>query len=77
MKITVRRWGNSLAIRIPKVFAVQLGIESGREVNIDATDDAIRISKPDETLSDLLSRVTQDNLHGETDAGDALGSEVW
>lgn len=77
MKIIVRKWGNSLAVRIPKVFAIQLGIEQGKDVNIETIKDAIVISKSTNELSTLLEQVTADNLHSETDTGSVTGSELW
>ncbi len=77
MKITVRRWGNSLAIRIPKLFALKLGITSGKDMCIDATEDSLVLSHPTETLSQLLERVLPENIHGETDTGTPTGAEQW
>ncbi|MCK5015738.1 MAG: AbrB/MazE/SpoVT family DNA-binding domain-containing protein [Candidatus Peribacteraceae bacterium] len=77
MKITVRQWGNSLAVRIPKIFAVQLGIESGIDMKIDATDSSIILSKSENNLLKLLKQITPENLHRETDTGETSGSEIW
>ena len=34
MRVRVQKWGNSLAIRIPKPFAVEAGVEQGAEVEL-------------------------------------------
>ena len=34
MKTKIQKWGNSLAVRLPKAFAEQAGIENGSDVQI-------------------------------------------
>lgn len=77
MKITIRQWGNSLAVRIPKLFAVEMGIESGKEVELDLQDKSLIISAPENTLEDLLQKVTPENRHTETNTGFTKGLETW
>jgi antitoxin MazE len=66
MKTRVQKWGNSLAVRIPKSFAVELGFEDGSPAEMSLEDGAIVI-KPDRDkvwdLDALLAGVTDDNLH--------------
>jgi virulence-associated protein VagC len=38
MRARVQRWGNSLALRIPKAFATETGLESGSEVELTLDD---------------------------------------
>jgi antitoxin MazE len=80
MRIRVQKWGNSLALRIPKSFAAETALGQGAEV--DLTLEAGRLvvtplTHPEYTLDALLSRITPDNLHRETDTGPAVGDEVW
>ena len=77
MKITLKQWGNSLAIRIPKVFAVQMGIENGREVDIELKDNQIIISPEEPSLNEMLKNITPEVLHGEMETGPVTGKEVW
>ncbi|MEI8230218.1 MAG: AbrB/MazE/SpoVT family DNA-binding domain-containing protein [Candidatus Peregrinibacteria bacterium] len=77
MKTTIRSWGNSLAVRIPKAYAVHLGIISGKEVELSMELGALRISSLDQKLESLLEKVTAENLHGETDTGAPIGKEIW
>lgn len=77
MRIHLTKWGNSLGIRLPKIFAVQMGVDTESEVEIEVHKGAIVISKPKESLSALLKTLTPDMLHGETGTGDAVGKEVW
>lgn len=79
MKTHIQRWGNSLAVRIPKVVAQELGIGEDTTVELDMVDDAlvIRVAASEISLEQLLASITDDNLHGEVDTGPAVGAEVW
>jgi antitoxin MazE len=80
MVTRILKWGNSLGLRIPKSFAKQAGVEEGSAVDIALEGDhlVIRAVKSKEyRLSDLLSQVREDNLHGEISTGDAVGREAW
>jgi antitoxin MazE len=77
MRIKLTKWGNSLGIRLPKIFALQIGMTAGGEVEVDMRDDGIIISKPKESLDEMLRSITPDMLHGESDTGDAVGDEAW
>ncbi len=77
MKAVIQKWGNSLAIRLPKAFAVQLGITEGREVDMNMAKDGLHISPAKESLEELLAKITPENLHGETMTGIPVGREIW
>jgi antitoxin MazE len=80
MRGKVQRWGNSLAIRIPKVLAMQIGLEEQGEVDISVVDTQIVVSPAAPspyTLDRLLAGVTQDNRHAEVSTGSSMGNEVW
>lgn len=77
MKTTIRAWGNSLAVRIPKAFAIHMGIDAGKEVELSLESDGLRISSADSDLRALLARVTPENAHGEVQTGSAIGREIW
>lgn len=79
MIAAVAKWGNSLALRIPSVFAREIGVREGVAVEISVTDGALLV-RPVENLhvydlDDLLRRITEDNRHGEVSAGKAAGNE--
>ncbi|MFQ5709329.1 MAG: AbrB/MazE/SpoVT family DNA-binding domain-containing protein [bacterium] len=80
MRVQVQKWGNSLAIRIPKSFAKETKIEQGTVVDLSAVKGTL-IAKPineyEYSLEELLAGVTKENLHAEVDTGDAIGQEVW
>jgi antitoxin MazE len=80
MKTRVQKWGNSLALRIPKSFADEVGIRKESSVEVSLTDGKLvitPITKPKLTLEQLLAKVTEDNLHHEIDTGPATGNEAW
>ncbi len=80
MKVKIQKWGNSLAVRIPKSFAVQTEIEQDSLVSLSVFDGAIIVKpekrKPKYTLEELLEGVTEENLHGEIDFGKPVGKEM-
>jgi len=72
MQSKIQKWGNSLAVRIPKGFADHLSLSNGRTVEIRDVKGAITISpvkedKPD--LVALLAGINKENLHAESDFG--------
>lgn len=80
MRSKVRRWGNYLAIRIPKALAVEAGLVDKATVEVRATRGILAIVLVREgtpTLKQLLSRVTAENLHDEADLGVPEGREAW
>jgi antitoxin MazE len=79
METRVQKWGNSLALRIPKPFASQIGLEPNSlvELSLRGTELVIALVKsPGLKLDDLLAQVTEHNLHDEVDTGPAVGDEV-
>ncbi len=79
MKSKVQRWGNSLAMRIPKFIAKQLELSSGSEVDISLQNEKIIIQtvKKKYSLQELLSKISEDNRHDEKDFGEPMGGEIW
>jgi antitoxin MazE len=76
----VQKWGNSLALRIPKAFALDAQLDNNSVVEVSLVDGQIVIKPVTSqawSLEQLLSGVTSNNLHHETDTGDAVGNEVW
>jgi antitoxin MazE len=80
MQARVQKWGNSLAVRIPKSFASQSHLAQNSVVEMTVENGRIillPLSPPGVTLSHLLEGVTTDNLHGETETGTSAGQESW
>ena len=80
MLTKVQKWGNSLALRIPKSFAADAQLKNDSVVEVTLVDGQIvvkPVAAPKWTLDQLLEGVTADNLHHETDTGNPAGNEVW
>lgn len=79
MNSRVQKWGNSLAVRIPKTLADEIGLREDSPVDLALDGGALVIvPRPDGALSldDLLAGVTDGNLHPEKETA-AAGREVW
>jgi len=80
MQTKIQKWGNSLAVRIPKPFAEEAQLKSGASVDLSVDDGRIIIdphTAQEYRLEDLLNGVTKQNLHAEVDTGGVVGREVW
>jgi len=79
MKVQIQKWGNSLALRIPKSFAIESNIAQGStvEVSIEKGKIVVFPVEPKLTLDDLLAEITPETLHGEIDMGPSVGKEIW
>jgi len=78
MRTKIQRWGHSLALRIPKPFAIEAKLVDRTEVDLTVTNGRLVVTaatKPPQSLDDLLSRVTKRNLHEEVDTGTPVGKE--
>lgn len=77
MTTTIKKWGNSLAIRIPQPIAKTINISDGSEVTLKVTGKEIRIIPKEKipTLEDLLAQITPDNRHNYIDF-DRKGKEL-
>jgi len=80
METTIRKWGNSLGIRIPKIFAEEMKINDGTKVSLELNSKSI-IIKPKQKavfmLNDMLEQITDENTHNEVDTGASEGKEEW
>jgi antitoxin MazE len=80
MTTTIQKWGNSLALRIPKTLARDSNLENGSVVNLAVRKGRVIIElaeKPKYSLDDLLKGVSKKNIHGSVDTGQPVGREVW
>ncbi len=80
MLTKVQKWGNSLAVRIPKAFAEELGLENNAVVEMALVGDklVVQAAAPRPwTLEDLLAQVTPENIHEEVESGESVGREAW
>lgn len=80
MLTKVQKWGNSLALRIPKAFAIDAQLENDSFVEITIVEGQIiitPIAAPSWTLEELLAGINKKNIHQEVDTGVATGNEAW
>ena len=80
MRAKVQKWGNSLAIRVPRPFAEELGLRQDSDVDMLLEQHELVI-KPVSTarfsLRELLASVTEANLHREVENSGPVGRETW
>jgi antitoxin MazE len=80
MQATIQKWGNSLALRIPKAFAEQTKVKKGSRVNITLKGGRVivePVKRRKYTLQQLVSKITPGNRHSETNWGKPEGKEIW
>ena len=80
MQARVQKWGNSLAVRIPKSFASQSHLGQNSVVEMSVENGKIilfPVPQQETTLGQLLEGVTAENLHCEVNTGTAVGQEAW
>lgn len=80
MQTQIKKWGNSLALRIPKIYVDQMAFYPDSPVAITIIDGKLIIEplqEPELTLDELLAQITADNVHREIDTGPDVGNEVW
>lgn len=76
----VQKWGNSLALRIPRPFALEVGLAENSEVEISLVDGRIVVQPLGRVrfdLAELLEKVTPSNRHAEVEVGGPVGEEAW
>lgn len=80
VRTKVQKWGNSLAVRIPRSFADEVGLSDGTAVEMRLSESGLSIEPvpvPQATLEALLEGITPENLHDEIDVGAPVGKETW
>ena len=80
MQAKIKKWGNSLALRIPKSFALSAKLRQDELVDLSIEQEKIIITPIGEkeySLDELLEGVSESNLHGECDTGTPVGKEIW
>ena len=80
MRVRVQKWGNSLALRIPRADAAETSLDPGAEVDLTLEDGRLVVTPLTAApyrLEDLLAGVTPENIHREVDTGSSLGAEAW
>jgi antitoxin MazE len=79
MRTRIQKWGNSLAMRIPRSFAQDTGLAEGVTVDmtVEAGEIRVRAIRPKYDLRELVAAINSRNQHSEIDAGEPRGKEAW
>lgn len=79
MTATLKKWGNSLGIRLPKKILNEAHFGENEQVELIADKNCIRIQKIEiiETLDDLFKGNNLRYEYNEDDTGSPVGNEVW
>ena len=83
MEVILRKWGNSIGLRIPAGLMAELNLSESSTVDLRVEDGKLIVSPTDQkrkwkySLVDLLAGVTEENIHPETDWGGPAGDEAW
>lgn len=76
----ILKWGNSLAVRIPKAFANEMKMVENTSIQMVLKERALQITPVVETgwdLDDLLAGVRKENVHDEWEMDKPVGKEQW
>ena len=79
-KTQVAKWGNSLAVRIPRSVVGTAGLREGDEVTLAVGKGGSIVMSPARRkyqLDELVSKITAQNRHDETEWGPQVGKEAW
>lgn len=77
MQTVIQKWGNSLGLRVPQVYAQELGLQAGSVVDIFAENGKLEIVPQKFALEAMLAKVTAANIHAAVETGGAVGGEAW
>jgi antitoxin MazE len=75
----MQKWGNSLAVRIPKSAAEKAGLKEQDVIEVEVEGNSVIIlpvAQREYSLKALLKGVTKKNLHDEEDFGPPVGREA-
>ena len=78
MEAIVKKWGNSLGIRIPSLIVRELSLKDGSSVEINDRGNEIVI-KPIQknSLREMLNSISDQNTHEEVEFSGPVGKEIW
>lgn len=80
MEIKVKKWGNSLGLRIPQAIANQIKIQDGSRINLVLKNNKIElipVASEEYQLNDLVELISESNLHTVISSGQPQGKEIW
>jgi antitoxin MazE len=79
-KSQLAKWGNSLAVRLPRQIVETARLQEGDPLSLSVGKDGAVVMRPARRkyrLDELVSRIKPKNQHSETDWGEPVGKELW
>lgn len=79
MQLAIAKWGNSLALRLPRHVVKDANLAEGSPVELAVRDGSVVVTpvRKKFRLDDLLAQMTDEHRHPETDWGTPQGDEAW
>ena len=78
MTVAVKKWGNSLAVRLPKDIAREIDLQDNTPLEIEVKENKIVLTPTRKSLlNSLIEQINTTNLHKEIEADEGIGSEEW
>ena len=70
MEASVMKWGNSLAVRLPKQVAAEARFQQGDRIRLEVDEaGTVRIKRAFPTLDELVAQITPENRYSESEVG--------
>ncbi len=78
MILQVKKWGNSLAVRLPKDISKALSVQNNSFLELELLENGLLLKpKKSSELDKLISQINPRNLHSEIKTGKSVGNEIW
>ena len=78
MILQVKKWGNSLAVRLPKDISKALSVQDNSFLELELVENGLLLKpKKSSELDKLISQINPQNLHSEIKTGKSVGNEIW
>ena len=78
MRAKIARWGNSLAVRLPKAAVESAGLREGDLVDVHEADGELRIARAERVdIESLIAALRPETFHELVDWGGPVGEEFW
>ena len=80
VEVKLKKWGNSLAVRLPKEMTNNIDLHEDSKVTLSIVDGNIVATPVKEykiTLDEMLEGITPENYGQIIDFGPPVGKEIW
>lgn len=78
-QLAIAKWGNSLAVRLPRHVVQDAKLTEGQPVELSVRDGVVVVTpvRKKFKLDELLAQASEQNRQAEVDWGEARGDEAW